>query len=429
MLNVNFINIGEIPFEEKSYLHSTQLLRWVNTIKRLTKSIYTYQVNDYKLRAILQDDGKKWKTYAFVYVEESEGDDGKINKILVVNSIIIYRVVQTGKKYDIYNIYQIGCLHKGDGSDEDIEHLEKTIADTILESMKVVSKDRRIIFYENIRETNVLYKVYHDMAKMAAPKPVSVQIVENGKYKDGESKILVLLRVRGTKKFKVFDDIEDAKGFVKLIKATPMTHTTIEYGSKPIFETQDYKIYEGLKSYGELKDIVELHNENMVKQRTVEYFRKIVDRRKSILLVAKNNKGDIVGYILTRPEYSPLVTKGLYDTMNFVGIVVSPQMRGKQVAQTLIFIMEEKAKEMNQFAYIFGHVRFSNKAAQRLYKKLGYSILPIGIYKDTKEVKYRLFKRLGKTDYLRQLNEIKEEIIIGFIIVMGHELIHKIREW
>ena len=411
MLNVNLINIGEIPFEEKSYLHSTQLSRWVNTIKRLTKSIYTYQVNDYKLRAILQDNGKKWKTYAFVYVEEHEGDDGKINKILVVNSIIIYRVVQTGKKYDIYNIYQIGCLHKGDGSDEDIEHLEKTIGDTILESMKIVNKDKRIIFYENIRETNVLYKVYHDMAKMAAPKPVFVQMVENGEYKDGESKILVLLRVRGTKKFKVFDDIEDAREFLKLIKATPTTHTTSEYRSKPIFETKDYKIYEGLK-YGELEDIVELHNENMVKQRTVEYFRKIIEKKKSILLVAKDNKGDI----------------GLYNTMNFVGIVVSPQMRGNQVAQTLIFIMEEKAKEMNQFSYIFGHVRFSNKAAQRLYKKLGYSILPIGIYKDTKEVKYRLFKRLGKTDYLRQLNEIKEEIIIGFIIVMGHEFIHKIRE-
>lgn len=428
MLNVNFINIGEIPFEEKSYLHSTQLPNWMNTIKRLTKSIYTYQVNDYKLKEILQDDGKKWKTYAFVYIEEHEGDGGKISKILVVNSLIIYRVVQTEKEYDIYNIYQIGCLHSGDGSDEDITHLEKTIADTVLESMKVVSKDKRIIFYENIRETNVLYKVYHDMANYIAPKPVLVLMEENGEYRDGESKILVLLRLRGDKKFKVFDNIEDAGDFAKLIKTPHKVHTTTEYGNKPIFETQYYKIYDGIK-YGELEEIVELHNDNMVKQRTAEYFRKIIDKKKSILLVAKNDKGKIVGYIITRPEYSPLVTKGLYNTMNFVGIVVSPKLRGKQLAQTLIFIMEEKAKEMNQFAYIFGHVRFSNKAALGLYKKLGYSLLPIGIYKDTKEIKYRLFKRLGKTDYLRQLNEIKGEIMIGFIIVMGHEFIHKIRDW
>ena len=104
-------------------------------------------------------------------------------------------------------------------------------------------------------------------------------------------------------------------------------------------------------------------------------------------------------------------------------------MRGKGVAQELIRLMEERVKEMNQFEYIFGHVRFSNKSAQRLYRKLGYSLLPVGRYKDTKEIKYRLFKRFKRPDIGRHFSEFRTELIIGFVLVVGHEIIHQIRDY
>ena len=140
--------------------------------------------------------------------------------------------------------------------------------------------------------------------------------------------------------------------------------------SKPIFEGDGYKIYDTI-SYGSVSEIMDLHNENMTKQRDSEYFRKIINKPKSIMMVAKDDNGKVVGYILTRPQYSPLLrnSKGLYNTMNFVGIVVSPKLRGKGIAQKLIDLMEERVEEMNQFEYIFGHVRFSNKSAQRVYRK------------------------------------------------------------
>ena len=176
---------------------------------------------------------------------------------------------------------------------------------------------------------------------------------------------------------------------------------------------------------------MELHNAHMVKQRDEDYFRKLITRKIGVFLVVKDNEGEIVGYVMTRPEYSPLLKKsgGLYNAMNFVGIVVSPKMREKGVAQKLISLMEEKINEMNQFEYIFGHVRFSNKSAQKLYRKMGYSLMPIGRYKDTKEIKYRLFKRLKRPDIGRHLSEFRKELILGIVLVIGHEFIHRIRDY
>ena len=84
---------------------------------------------------------------------------------------------------------------------------------------------------------------------------------------------------------------------------------------------------------------------------------------------------------------------------------------------------------MNQFEYIYGHVRFSNKSAKRLYQKMGYSLFPIGRYKDTNEIKYRLFKRLKRPNISRTVKEYRKEILIGFSLMLGHEIIHLLRKY
>ena len=281
---------------------------------------------------------------------------------------------------------------------------------------------KRKIFYENIRESNILYNVYEGM------EFVKVKRFENGLYKDGESKILILMRLREKKKFKIFDDLNSVDDIDKLIKKGNPQTKSFYVDKKPVFENKDYKIYDELK-YLDTAELVELHNDNMNKQRESSYFKKIIDKNKSVFLVAKDNKGKIVGYILTRPEYSPFIDSGLYNVMNFVGIVVSPNMRGKGLGRKLINMMEERVKEMNQFEYIYGHVRFTNKSAKRLYKKMGYSLFPIGRYKDTKEIKYRLFKRLKRPDFSRSLKTHRKEIMVGLSLLLGHELIHLIREY
>ena len=47
---------------------------------------------------------------------------------------------------------------------------------------------------------------------------VKVKRFENGLYKDGESKILILMRLREKKKFKIFDDLNSVDDIDKLIK-------------------------------------------------------------------------------------------------------------------------------------------------------------------------------------------------------------------
>tara|TARA_R110001592_G_scaffold235218_3_gene493178 strand:- start:1162 stop:2451 length:1290 start_codon:yes stop_codon:yes gene_type:complete len=423
VLNVNFINTGKSSESNKEYrLDRASLNEFSSLIKELTSNIYSYQMTDSKIREILNDNGKKWKVYAF--------GDLKKNGVMGIESIVIYRLILSEKTYEIYNLYQIGSKLPKTDSIANVEKFMNDLNNTIVDSMKElnIENKKRKIFYENIRESNILYNVYDNIQSENKKEIVKVKRFKNGIYKDGESKILILMRLMGKKKFKIFDDLNSVGDIEELLKKGNPQTKSFYVDKKPVFENGDYKIYDELK-YLDIAELVELHNDNMIKQRESSYFKKIIDKNKSVFLVAKDNKGKIVGYILTRPEYSPFIDSGLYNVMNFVGIVVSPSMRGKGLGRKLINMMEERVKKMNQFEYIYGHVRFSNKSAKRLYKKMGYSLFPIGRYKDTKEIKYRLFKRLKRPDFSRSLKTHRKEIMVGLSLLLGHELIHLIREY
>ena len=423
VLNVNFINTGKSSESNKEYrLDRASLNEFSSLIKELTSNIYSYQMTDSKIREILNDNGKKWKVYAF--------GDLKKNGVMGIESIVIYRLILSEKTYEIYNLYQIGSKLPKTDSIANVEKFMNDLNNTIVDSMKElnIENKKRKIFYENIRESNILYNVYDNIQSENKKEIVKVKRFKNGMYKDGESKILILMRLMGKKKFKIFDDLNSVGDIEELLKKGNPQTKSFYVDKKPVFENGDYKIYDELK-YLDIAELVELHNDNMIKQRESSYFKKIIDKNKSVFLVAKDNKGKIVGYILTRPEYSPFIDSGLYNVMNFVGIVVSPSMRGKGLGRKLINMMEERVKKMNQFEYIYGHVRFSNKSAKRLYKKMGYSLFPIGRYKDTKEIKYRLFKRLKRPDFSRSLKTHRKEIMVGLSLLLGHELIHLIREY
>ena len=40
-----------------------------------------------------------------------------------------------------------------------------------------------------------------------------------------------------------------------------------------------------------------------------------------------------------------------------------------------------------------------------------------------------MFKRLKRPDIGRHFNEFRKELIIGFVLVVGHEIIHQIRDY
>ena len=426
MLNINFINTSKIDFDEDIYKSAKDLDKWVSIIKKLTKNVYTFQMSDLKIKQILQDDGNSWKVYVFVKAIENN----EVGQGILTQSIVIYRLMASEKSYQIYNLYQIGAVQPKSDSDKDIDKFIDNLKSTILKSMTEITKSskKRMIFYENIRESNVLYQVYDDMESDSEKDNLIVKMIENGNYRDGENKVLILMRFKGEQKMKVFDELETPSDFSKLIKTPAIRTPYTTKVTKPIFENADYKIYDSIP-YGSLSEITKLHNDNMIKQREDSYFRKIIDKNKSVFLVARNNEGEVVGYILTRPQYSPLVTKGLFNTMNFVGIVVSPKIRGQGLGRKLIQLMEKRVVQMNQFEYIYGHVRFSNKSAKRLYQKMGYSLFPIGRYKDTNEIKYRLFKRLKRPNISRTVKEYRKEILIGFSLMLGHEIIHLLRKY
>ena len=169
VLNVNFINTGKSSESNKKYrLDRASLNEFSSIIKELTSNIYSYQMTDSKISEILNDNGKKWKVYAF--------GDLKKNGVMGIESIVIYRLILSEKNYEIYNLYQIGSKLPKTDSTADVEKFMKDLNNTIVESMKELNLEnkKRKIFYENIRESNILYNVYEGM------ESVKVKTFQNG---------------------------------------------------------------------------------------------------------------------------------------------------------------------------------------------------------------------------------------------------------
>jgi len=92
------------------------------------------------------------------------------------------------------------------------------------------------------------------------------------------------------------------------------------------------------------------------------------------MIVARNQKGNIVGFaLLTRGTTEPCITN-LEGTIELQKLYVDPAYHGYGIGKLLANKLEEMAKDQG-FRNIWLGVWEENYKAQKVYEKLGYSVI------------------------------------------------------
>ncbi len=233
--------------------------------------------------------------------------------------------------------------------DSENEYQEKKIKDGLLEALMV---QLRIGGFEeitaDIRESQELSKqVFSDFGFNKS---------DGGKYKDGEPKL----------RFTYSFDIE--------------------------LVSKEFRIER--VSYKHLNRVKMLHNNYLLAEKDYGYFSRIMKKKGSVMLAVVDEYGRVVGYLAARKQHKiPNDKETPYKYLNFVSMAIDERVRGTKLGQFLVerLISEAKAGDIE---VIFGHVRENNPYARALYSKLGFKEKVIGEYKDTKETKYKITKRI-----------------------------------
>ncbi len=202
-----------------------------------------------------------------------------------------------------------------------------------------------------------------------------------GKYQDGEDKV----------RMKYVFDLEVKSTTFRIEKAT----------------------------YQHLSRVRMLHNEYITAQKDYGYFARILKRKGSVLLVALDEYGRVVGYLAARRQHKITDDETTpYTYLNFVSMAVDKGARGRGLGAILVESMISEAKE-SDVEVIFGHVRETNTKARELYRKLGFKEKKIGNYKDTEEEKYMIKRRIrlpSVRPYVKPTLKNGAFVAVGYIL-------------
>ncbi|KAI4103549.1 MAG: hypothetical protein L6R37_003766 [Teloschistes peruensis] len=139
------------------------------------------------------------------------------------------------------------------------------------------------------------------------------------------------------------------------------------------------------------KDISKLNLSNL-DPLTENYHRKFyfdyIAKWPTMFIVAENQKGEIVGYVMGKVEQDPPYLMILGDRFlpwhgHVTALTVAPQYRQMGLAKRLTARLDKACEQENAwFMDLF--VRVSNKTAINMYKKMGYSVYRrvVGYYSD-----------------------------------------------
>ena len=230
-----------------------------------------------------------------------------------------------------------------------------------------------------------------------------------GEYKDGEPKY------------------ESYIEFRKATKYIPNTYRKRVTLPLPPPKEGKYTIRDA--KHTDVTRITELHNKFLKIERKSTYFSNKIGKKDGIFLVALDSNKKVAGYLVCRPERKAGLKKGPFQKLNFISMAVDTDYRGWGIAKALIKDMLEKAKQFPDIEYIYGHVRGKNKKAFNLYRRMGFKLKKVGVYKDDDDVKYELFMRIRYPSLKPYWLKYREPIMWIGVGVAIHEVLHLVRDY
>ena len=132
--------------------------------------------------------------------------------------------------------------------------------------------------------------------------------------------------------------------------------------------------------------ITEMHQSYIQSWHPREYFERLIAVEEPLVLVAEQ-AGRVVGYTACRAEW---------ESAHLVSMGVCPRERTKGVGSGMTLAMVVLAKERG-FSAVYGHVRGSNTAARRVYRKTGFHMDWVDEYEDGDE-KWEFRQSLASKD-------------------------------
>jgi ribosomal-protein-alanine N-acetyltransferase len=122
----------------------------------------------------------------------------------------------------------------------------------------------------------------------------------------------------------------------------------------------------------DLKGVIKVNEQELPEDYPYFFYKSILDNYPESFIIACNNNGDIIGYIMWRVERAPAIASlKLKNNGHLVSIAVSKSYRRLGIATTLLSHSMKKIKKYKIDEFVL-EVRISNYEAINLYKNFNF---------------------------------------------------------
>ena len=150
----------------------------------------------------------------------------------------------------------------------------------------------------------------------------------------------------------------------------------------------------------DLDGVIKVNEEELPEDYPYFFYKSILDNYPESFLLAQNNQGKIVGYIMWRVEKSPSLDSLRYiNKGHLVSIAVSQDYRKRGIAKSLLTHSMQTIKKYKIHEYVL-EVRVSNYNAIKLYEQFKFQIVNIkkNYYRDGENAYYMTLKTKKRLD-------------------------------
>jgi len=150
----------------------------------------------------------------------------------------------------------------------------------------------------------------------------------------------------------------------------------------------------------DLDGVIKVNEEELPEDYPYFFYKSILDNYPESFLLAQNDQGKIVGYIMWRVEKSPSLDSLRYiNKGHLVSIAVSQDYRKRGIAKSLLTHSMQTIKKYKIHEYVL-EVRVSNYNAIKLYEQFKFQIVNIkkNYYRDGENAYYMTLKTKKRLD-------------------------------
>ncbi|MHA2392976.1 MAG: GNAT family N-acetyltransferase [Promethearchaeota archaeon] len=144
----------------------------------------------------------------------------------------------------------------------------------------------------------------------------------------------------------------------------------------------------------DLDGVIEVNEKELPEDYPYFFYKSILDNYPETFLIAQNNSGKIIGYIMWRVEKTPSLDSLRYvNKGHLVSIAVSQDYRKRGIAKGLLSNSMRALKKYKIHEYVL-EVRVTNYTAIKLYEQFNFQIVNLkkNYYRDGENAYYMTLK-------------------------------------